>query len=215
MNEFILLDSLQIDDYIDLIYNQDENYIHIDRSKNNILNKMKYLDASFKVSFIYKSDEIPISIFLSALRGERAYLININVKKGFRNKGIGGKLLIHGFDLLKNTGCRNITLEVLKENIEAINFYKKNGFIINSEVNNFRNETNSFIRKENDKFKIIKSNKFTFLSLSKIFSRSKKTWNREPRTISLILDLNSSTELYKLSENNQIVGPLIASDTCR
>ncbi len=52
----------------------------------------------------------------------------IAVKQKFREKGFGKKLLMHAINYLKEIGIENIVLIVLKENIQALKFYKKNGF---------------------------------------------------------------------------------------
>lgn len=58
-------------------------------------------------------------------RIELNYLV---VEKKFRNQGIAQSLIEQLFEFSKLNNIKNITLEVNKNNIPAINLYKKNGF---------------------------------------------------------------------------------------
>lgn len=58
-------------------------------------------------------------------RIELNYLV---VEKKFRKRGIAQSLLGELFEFSKRNNIKNITLEVNKNNIPAINLYKKNGF---------------------------------------------------------------------------------------
>lgn len=60
---------------------------------------------------------------------DRFELDNIYVLKEFRNKGVASKLLEYMITEGKSKNILNITLEVRKDNINAINLYKKYGFI--------------------------------------------------------------------------------------
>lgn len=55
-------------------------------------------------------------------------ITNIVVKKAFRKKGIGNKLLEQLIKLAKENGKDKITLEVNSTNLAAIKLYEKNGF---------------------------------------------------------------------------------------
>lgn len=60
---------------------------------------------------------------------ENCDLTNIAVKKEYRNKGYGKKLLMHMFEVARNKGCEYMHLEVNVNNINAISLYEKLGFI--------------------------------------------------------------------------------------
>ena len=51
------------------------------------------------------------------------------IKKDYRRKGLAKDLLVFIEKLAKELGIVRINLSVMEENIEAIRFYKKNGFI--------------------------------------------------------------------------------------
>lgn len=59
---------------------------------------------------------------------DEADIMNIVVKKNFRNNGIGTFLLDNLISLAKNLNLCTITLEVSKNNLTAISLYKKFGF---------------------------------------------------------------------------------------
>lgn len=59
---------------------------------------------------------------------DRIELNYIAVKRSFRRQGIAQQMLEYLFNFSKLNNIRNITLEVNKSNIPAINLYKKNAF---------------------------------------------------------------------------------------
>ena len=70
-------------------------------------------------------------------------LFEIAVKNNYRNKGLGMKLLRAVFDWYKN---KDILLEVNEENVNALSFYSKNGFIkISIRKNYYKNNKNAII----------------------------------------------------------------------
>ena len=57
-------------------------------------------------------------------------IIGICVKEKFHNMGIGTKLINYSKKIAKKENKKSLSLEVDNRNILAINFYKKNGFIV-------------------------------------------------------------------------------------
>nr|WP_283244279.1 ribosomal protein S18-alanine N-acetyltransferase [Wansuia hejianensis] len=57
------------------------------------------------------------------------HITNIAVKKDYRGKGIGNKLVEGLIDYCEKKDIENMTLEVRKSNIVAQNLYKKYGFV--------------------------------------------------------------------------------------
>ena len=64
-------------------------------------------------------------------------IISIAVKKEWRRKGIGRKLIEKLLENFKKEGIRNIFLHVREENKEAINFYQALGFKIIELIGNY------------------------------------------------------------------------------
>ena len=60
---------------------------------------------------------------------ERAEINYIVVDNLYRKKGIASKLLSYALDDIKHRKCESISLEVLEDNVPAINLYLKNGFV--------------------------------------------------------------------------------------
>lgn len=61
---------------------------------------------------------------------DEAHVMNIAIKKDFRRKHLGFKLLEYLIEFAKNSGKICITLEVNENNLPAIELYKKTGFNI-------------------------------------------------------------------------------------
>ena len=58
-----------------------------------------------------------------------AFISNFSVKNEFANKGLGSKMMDEVKRFVKEQGCDKIELEVYKDNIKGIHFYKKNEFL--------------------------------------------------------------------------------------
>ncbi|NSZ19884.1 GNAT family N-acetyltransferase [Agrobacterium vitis] len=83
--------------------------------------------------FIAFSDDEPVGIMgLSRLRpkkmAHRATLVMVYVRKRFRGTGLSRKLLGAVIDFAKAKGILQIELGVSAENLEALRFYRRNGF---------------------------------------------------------------------------------------
>ena len=76
-------------------------------------------------------------------------ILMISVKKEFQNKGVGRKLMNRFEKLAKKEGVKAIYLEVSEKNINAINFYKKLGFIpIGLRKKYYKNGENALLLKK-------------------------------------------------------------------
>ena len=87
---------------------------------------VKYKDNVFTNWLVYEEDDEIIGFINYDSIYENAEIEYIFVKEEHRKLGIATKLLNKMIEELKG---KNITLEVSSNNIEAINFYKKNNFI--------------------------------------------------------------------------------------
>jgi ribosomal protein S18 acetylase RimI-like enzyme len=66
--------------------------------------------------------------YRSFLHHKGTALINeLIIKKGFRGNSYGRELLNHGINTAKELGLDEIEVGVMKENVKALDFYKKNG----------------------------------------------------------------------------------------
>lgn len=95
-----------------------------------VLNKfgVKYKDNVFSNWLVYKENDIIIGFINYDIIYDTSEIEYIYIEEDFRNKGIATTLLNKMIDDLKKKNINSVTLEVREDNIEAINFYKKNGF---------------------------------------------------------------------------------------
>ena len=75
---------------------------------------------------------------------DRIEIANFNVLPYFQNQGIGTKLINYVIDKYKEK-CKNITLEVRKDNENAIHLYKKVGFIEKVIRKNYYNDVDGIL----------------------------------------------------------------------
>lgn len=97
---------------------------------NNNFNKLFKLDNLLKndYTYIYVYEEDTIIGFIHVDKSyETADLINMAVDNNYQHTGIGTKLINYVF---KELDTEKLILEVNEQNINAINFYKKNNFNI-------------------------------------------------------------------------------------
>ena len=73
------------------------------------------------------------------------HITNIAVRKSYRHKGIGDKLLKKLIEITKEKHKETITLEVNEQNTVAQNLYLKNGFKIMGKRKKYYNGTNDAI----------------------------------------------------------------------
>lgn len=86
-----------------------------------------YTRASFIVCQ-HEDDIIAFTAFYQNEEAKQLYITLICVDKSFQRQGLGYKML-DSLMSLKADGFETIGLEVLKDNISAYNFYKRNGFM--------------------------------------------------------------------------------------
>ena len=84
-----------------------------------------------------------IKIFL-----DDADIMNIVVKKNYRNNGVGTLLLENLISLCNELNLQSLSLEVNEENLPAINLYKKFGFKDIGTRKNYYKDKNGIIMKK-------------------------------------------------------------------
>ena len=114
-----------------------ENYDLIEKVEvefPSFFSKTKILDDldknPFTKYFIYieKSNIIGVVNYFDLI--DRFELSYIEVKEEYRNNKIGSRLIEYLIDLGKQKGITNITLEVRKNNDNALKLYEKYGFVV-------------------------------------------------------------------------------------
>lgn len=93
-----------------------------------ILEKNLISDNPFLKYFEYIENDKVIGYLKYLIMYDKMEIENIFVEEEYRNNGIGTKLMSYLVYKAIEYKCINITLEVRKSNLVAINLYKKFGF---------------------------------------------------------------------------------------
>ncbi len=105
----------------DILVSDFDDYWNYDTLRNELKTEnSKYLVAKMNEEIVGFSG---IKIMV-----DEADIMNLVVKKTFRNQGLGTLLLKKLKDLSRKLNCISITLEVMEENYPAIHLYKNLGF---------------------------------------------------------------------------------------
>lgn len=113
---------------------------------NILLSKFNYqifeesFDNIFFKSLVYVNNGLK-GIVVYDLIYDRIEIEYIIVDSNYRKKGIGTKLLKE----VEKNNVKNITLEVRESNISAIEFYKKNGYNIETIRKNYYGIENGYL----------------------------------------------------------------------
>lgn len=79
---------------------------------------------------IHYKNRLIASIKFFDLNQPAFYILYLNVKDSYMNKGIGSYLVKESLRQAKNKGCTAVSLYVKTNNDQAIKFYKRLGFFI-------------------------------------------------------------------------------------
>lgn len=110
----------------------------------SILKQELLCDNSYFIVAKNKSEIIGFAGFKALL--DTADLMNIVVKKSYRNQGVGSLLLNNLIDLFHSFSLKTIYLEVNENNFPAIRLYQKFGFKkIDVRKNYYPNHQNAII----------------------------------------------------------------------
>lgn len=92
-------------------------------------------DNHRQINIIVKNDRDEIiGGLISGTYWEWPYIDRFWVHENYRNQGIGKSVLKLAEDEAKNRGCNNVHLDT--HDFPAVNFYKKQGYIIRCELSN-------------------------------------------------------------------------------
>lgn len=116
--------------------------------KKNIISTAFFLIKYMKFNFITNIVKFYKAFTkLGLLKKSEYYISNIAIYPEYRGLGIGSYLLSFIKNIAKEKGCNKLVLEVEKENLRAINVYKKFGFKIEREIIlNLKDKKFSFYR---------------------------------------------------------------------
>lgn len=100
---------------------------------NDKMTKELFLDEfnqNFRHYFIALNDDEVVGYIGLYSYDDDYNIISIAVKSQYQNMSIGTKLLNKAKDFAKKTNKNSLSLEVDTTNIKAVNFYKKNNFVV-------------------------------------------------------------------------------------
>ena len=69
------------------------------------------------------------AMYANDISTKTAYITLIGVRTEYQNNHVGKSLLMECLNIAKIRGMKKLRLEVLSDNLNAIRFYKKNGFV--------------------------------------------------------------------------------------
>lgn len=132
-----------------LIRNYNENDISSITNLGKKLHKNYEFNLdSFSNCLVIEENNILIGFIIYSVIYERAEIVDIIIDDSFRGNGYGYKLLNNAIEIINNENVLNITLEVNKSNLSAINLYKKTGFEICAERKNYYEEQDGYLMKK-------------------------------------------------------------------
>ncbi|HSY61616.1 MAG TPA: GNAT family N-acetyltransferase [Cytophaga sp.] len=121
-------------DLLNLLFTQEADFVS-DREKQRMGLKEIIVHPEIGEIFILKKDDTIVGMvsllysISTALGGRVATLEDMILHPNHRSQGAGTFLLAHAIGHAKEVQCKRITLLTDKDNEEAINFYKKQGFV--------------------------------------------------------------------------------------
>ena len=126
----------------ELLSNNIEYFKEIEEKFPNVYNKgsifLEYQNNPFMKIIAYLIEDKIVGFINYYEIYDRIEIANFNVLDYFQHQGIGTKLINYVIDKYKGK-YRNITLEVRKDNDNAIRLYKKVGFIEKAVRKNYYN----------------------------------------------------------------------------
>lgn len=141
-------ESKYIEEVKDLLCELQEHIVNIDKEKYNVLTN-EFRDSYFNKlkeeengkMFLYIEDNKCVGLISGCIYNEetdtydfkcpkRGNISELVVKKEYRSKGIGKKLLNYMENYLKNNDCEKIMIGVFAYNDKALKFYNENGYHI-------------------------------------------------------------------------------------
>jgi ribosomal protein S18 acetylase RimI-like enzyme len=121
-------------DLLDILFTQELDFA-VERNKQRTALKTIIEHPETGEIFVLKEDTNIVGMISllytisTALGGKVATLEDMVINPKHRGKGAGTLLLTHAIAHAKYVACKRITLLTDKDNEEAINFYKKQGFV--------------------------------------------------------------------------------------
>lgn len=208
-NRFFFISDSHLESISGFIGSHLDSPSHLSYSGINKLHScIDYLDIKNDVSFVLEASGNIRGVFLAAYRGQKGYIPLIVVHKEYRRRGYGKVLLQKGLSFLAEAGCKEVILEVLSDNKQAISLYRSEGFKMAESLLTYRTDSASYYRGTDSRVGVRKEHSFTFQPLYRNYTIKKKPWIRSLMTLQTILD-SYGGELYSILFNNKTVGYIV------
>ncbi len=107
------------------------SYVNIDNYTEKIKNNALTFEAWHNNKLVGL-----VACYANDIKHIEAYITNISVLATYTKKGIAGNLLDKCIRLMQKKDFKSISLEVIKENCQAIYLYEKRGFIERQTISN-------------------------------------------------------------------------------
>lgn len=88
----------------------------------------KKLDFQPALFFVALLDRRPIGSVMVGYEGHRGWLNYLAVLPDYQRRGYGRKLIEKAVDELRKLGCPKVNLQIRRNNVSAVEFYKNLGF---------------------------------------------------------------------------------------
>lgn len=84
--------------------------------------------------YVAEFDNKIIGTVIIGFDGHRGWIYALAVKKEFQRKGIGTKLVDKAINVLRDLGCLKVNIQIMSNNSNVVNFYKKCDFEIEERI---------------------------------------------------------------------------------
>ena len=84
--------------------------------------------------FVALDENAVIGTVMGGYDGHRGWIYLLAVAPGARRRGVGTALVRHVESALRDLGCPKINLQVLPDNSQVIEFYRKMGFKVEERI---------------------------------------------------------------------------------
>lgn len=94
----------------------------------------KYLSRNPNTCFVAEDNEELVGVIMSGHDGRRGYIYHTTVKKEYRGKGIGKKLVNSALEALEAEGIHKVALVAFENNVSGNIFWERVGFTVRNDL---------------------------------------------------------------------------------
>ncbi|GAB6189107.1 GNAT family N-acetyltransferase [Marinitoga arctica] len=209
--EFKKASEVPIVTIVDLVNNTFKDYtVPINWTITSFEHDIRENSISLEDSYIVFDGNNPIGFSLISIRGTRGRIDAFGFLKEYRLKGYGSELLYYTIEKMKWKGITKVTLEVVRDEKNAIKFYKKHGFKEKRILESFI----KYIEKRDEpKYNYVITD-YKFIHDRAVealhYIGRKPNWQREPKTLELSKD---RYQMEKITRKGFTIGYVVWGTT--